>query len=223
MSTSPSRAAAAAASALNPDLQAFPYETISGGAGRVGRLMDASSALSQHEPEAAGREGFTLAQARQEGQAEARKSFEAQLARERSSLVTALAQFTRDRATYFQKVELEIVQLSLAIARKILHREAQLDPLLLAGIVHVALEQIDGATGVRLRVHPQNAADWRRYLSLHLDPDDLPEIIEDLGQQPDHCILETSMGTTTIGLEVQLKEIEQGLMDLLTARPGGAP
>jgi hypothetical protein len=30
------------------------------------------------------------------------------------------------------------------------------------------------------------------------------------------------MGTTTIGLEVQLKEIEQGLMDLLSARPGPA-
>ena len=57
-------------------------------------------------------------------------------------------QFTRDRASYFQKVEGEVVQLALGIARKILHREAQLDPLLLAGIVRVALEKIDGATGV---------------------------------------------------------------------------
>jgi len=28
------------------------------------------------------------------------------------------------------------------------------------------------------------------------------------------------MGTAVVGLELQLKEIEQGLMDLLAARPG---
>jgi hypothetical protein len=28
------------------------------------------------------------------------------------------------------------------------------------------------------------------------------------------------MGTAMLGLDVQLKEIEQGLMDLLAARPG---
>jgi hypothetical protein len=30
------------------------------------------------------------------------------------------------------------------------------------------------------------------------------------------------MGTAVIGVEVQLKEIEQGLLDLLAARPGTA-
>jgi hypothetical protein len=30
------------------------------------------------------------------------------------------------------------------------------------------------------------------------------------------------MGTTAIGMEVQLKEIEQGLLDLLAARPESA-
>ena len=61
----------------------------------------------------------------------------------------------------------------------ILHREAQVDPLLLAGIARVALEKIDGATGVILRLHPQNGADWRAYLSTRLDTSDLPEIIGD--------------------------------------------
>lgn len=137
-------------------------------------------------------------------------------------MAAALAQFTHDRATYFQKVEAEVVQLALSIARKILHRESQLDPLLLAGIVRVALEKIDGATGVVLRVHPQNAAGWRQYLTTHLEPSDLPEIAEDPAQELDRCVLQTSMGTAVVGMEVQLKEIEQGLMDLLAARPGGS-
>jgi flagellar assembly protein FliH len=166
------------------------------------------------------REAQARTQGHAEGQAAAHNVFEEQLARERASLAAALTGFTRDRAAYFEKVEAEVVQLALAIARKILHREAQLDPLLLAGIVRVALEEIDGATGVRLRVHPQNAAEWRGFLASHLDPADVPEIIEDPAQALDRCFLETSMGTAVLGLEVQLKEIEQGLMDLLAARPG---
>jgi flagellar assembly protein FliH len=172
--------------------------------------------------EAAARGTQARAQGRQEGQAQAGRIFEEQLGRERSALGAALAQFTRDRATYFQKVEGEVVQLALSIAHKILHREARLDPLLLAGIVRVALEKIDGATGVVLRIHPRDAADWRRYLSTHLEPANLPQIVEDPAQPPEHCTLETSMGTSLIGLEVQLQEIEKGLMDLLAARPGAA-
>ena len=206
-----------------PDLEPFPYDQLPAGAARLGGgNFAASGASSGAGGEEAAREAQVRAQGRQEGQAAARKGFEEQLARERASLAAALAEFTRDRALYFQKVEAEVVELALAIARKILHREAQLDPLLLAGIVRVALEKIDGATGVRLRLHPRNAGDWQRYLATQLQPADLPEFIEDPAQPPDGCTLETSMGTARIGLEVQLKEVEQGLMDLLAARPGAA-
>jgi len=234
-SPSPSRAAAAAAeTCIEPaalaEFQPFPYASIPAGAtaraAMITMEMDSLAAngggIGTTEPDAANAAArqTQLAQARQEGQAEARKTFDDQLARERASLAAALAQFTRDRAAYFEKVEGEVVQLALSIARKILHRESQLDPLLLAGIVRVALEKIDGATGVVLRIHPQNAVPWRQYLTSHLEPSDLPEIVEDPAQELDRCTLETSMGTAVVGMEVQLKEIEQGLMDLLAARPG---
>jgi flagellar assembly protein FliH len=208
-------------------IQPFPYNLIPSGPTPRPTIFDSfgdgasgRSTGDTHAEDMAAREAQARAQGRAEGLSEARQKFEDQLVRERASLAAALAQFTRDRAAYFQKVEGEVVQLALSIARKILHREAQLDPLLLAGIVRVALEKIDGATGVRLRVHPNNAADWRRYLTIHLDPADLPEIVEDSALEMDRCTLETSMGTAVIGLEPQLKEIEQGLMDLLAARPG---
>src|SRR5271165_3666430 len=225
MSTSPSRApvpapAAPGAAKLSPALQPFPYDSIPPGASARAGMADGPA--SGGAAEAAAREAQAHTLGRQEGLAEARTIFDEQLGRERASLAAALAQFTRDRAAYFQTVEGEVVQLALSIARKILHREAQLDPLLLAGIVRVALEKIDGATGVVLRVNPENAPDWRRYLAIHLEPADLPEIVEDPAQPLGRCALETSMGTAVIGLEVQLKEIEQGLMDLLAARPGAA-
>jgi flagellar assembly protein FliH len=211
MSMSPESSAAAARAPSTGAIARFQYVAVS--AAGVGR----------NEVAAAGRESEARLEGKKEGQAAAQRAFEEQLGRERSVIAAALAQFTLDRAAYFGKIEGEVVELALAIARKILHREAQLDPLLLAGIVRVALEKIDGATGVRLRVNPQNAAEWQRYLAMHLQPADLPEIVEDSSVPLDQCTLQTSMGTAAIGLEVQLKEIEQGLMDLLAARPGDHP
>jgi len=233
MSSSPSRSPAAAVPLETEPptmFEPFPYDTIPPGA-RVAAMEGFSAfsagglggtAANDRATEAAAREAQARAEGRQQGLGEARQSHDEQLARERASLAAALAQFTRDRATYFQKVEGEVVQLALSIARRIMHREAQLDPLLLAGIVRVALEKIDGATGVRLRLHPQNAEEWRRYLTAHLEPADLPEIVADPAQSPDRCALETAMGTAAMGIELQLKEIEQGMMDLLAARPASA-
>jgi flagellar assembly protein FliH len=233
MSSSPRQATDAAPFQPRPEGEPFPYDAIPDAP--ITRAPDISadgegseqSGLRENAAggvpdEAAARELQVRAQAREDGQTEARKAFDEQLTRERAGLAEALAQFRRQRAAYFQKVEAEVVQLALAIARRILHREAQLDPLLLAGMVRVALEKIDGATSIRLRVHPQNAAEWRRYLTLRLEPAEVPEIVEDPAQEPDRCTLETSMGTAVIGVEVQLKEIEQGLLDLLAARPGTA-
>ncbi|MBZ5679107.1 MAG: hypothetical protein LAO24_03260 [Acidobacteriia bacterium] len=226
MSTSPSRSplpeqlVAAPAAATSSEVSAFPYKEVAPGAGSrssavSGNLYDDAAA----EEDVVAQEARARELGRQEGVAEAHSRFEEQLVRERANLAEALAHFTRDRAAYYQKVEAEVVQLALSIARKILHREAQVDPLLLAGIARVALEKIEGATGVVLLVHPQQASDWRRYLALHLEPGDLPEIVEDPALEPERCVLKTSMGTAELGIEVQLKEIEQGLTDLLAARP----
>ena len=48
-----------------------------------------------------------------------------------------------ERQNYYRRIEGEVVELALAIARKILHREVQIDPHALAGIVRVTLEKLD--------------------------------------------------------------------------------
>lgn len=222
MSTSPKRAPAASIEeATIPQLTPFPYDAVpaSRGASLLG-MAGIVRAANDEAAAAADREAQAFARGRQAGQQESRQAFEQQAAKEKSNIAAALAQFARDRDTYFEKVEPEVVQLAMSIARKILHRETQVDPMLLAGIVRVVLEQIDGATRVRLHVHPHKAADWRSFLATQLEPANLPEIVEDPSQPADQCTVETSMGSTVIGPEVQLKEIEQGFADLLAARPG---
>ena len=46
-----------------------------------------------------------------------------------------------------------------------------------------------------------------------------PDLIGDPHLALGHCVLETDLGTTHISLETQLKEIEQGFLDLLEHRP----
>ena len=196
---------------------AFPYDVI-----EADPPPSSSPRQSSQAESAIAGETLARLQGKQEGQAEALRAFEERLARERTVLVDVLSHFSRERAQYFKKVEAEVVQLALSIARKILHRESQTDPLLLAGIVRVALDNINGATHVVLRVNPAHAAEWKKFLAQHLQPASLPEIAEDASQPMDQCVLETAMGSAQMGLEVQLKEIEQGLMDLLASRPGGA-
>jgi flagellar assembly protein FliH len=229
MSSSPSRSPVAAplaetVAAPVRDMSPFPYSELPGGA----RTKDTGGSRAPDIPspapnDTAEREVRARLLGREEGQAESRKNFEDHLTKERSALGAALTQFAHDRAVYYQTVETEVVQLALSIARHIIHREVQVDPLLLAGVVRVAIEKIEKATGVTLRIHPHNAEGWRRYFSLHLDPADMPEIVEDAAVAPDRCVLETSVGTAELGMEIQLKEVEKGLMDLLAARPEKKP
>src|SRR5882672_12144263 len=79
-----------------------------------------------------GRDEQEIQEARREGESRARQAFEEELERVRGNIRTALIKFEKERVTYFQKVETEVVQLALSIARKVLYREAQVDPLLLA-------------------------------------------------------------------------------------------
>jgi flagellar assembly protein FliH len=156
---------------------------------------------------------------RREGEAQAHAAGEQRLAEIRASVSSALVDFARDRAQYYQQVETEVVQLALAIARKILHREAQLDPQLLAGMVRITLEKIEKATKVVVRVHPEQVSECRSYFAQHMESRNVPEVVEDPAVKTDHCVLQTALGTTELGVEIQLKEIEQGLFDLLAKRP----
>lgn len=154
-----------------------------------------------------------------EGQARSRAEYDAALVQQREAVLDALREFAEDRAAYFQRVEGEVVNLALAIARKILRREAQLDPLLLSGLVRVALEKIAAGQTVRVRVHPSQVGVWQDYFGAASGLQVTPEWVGDPAMELQQCRIESEMGSTDLNIESQLKEIEQGLFDLLAQRP----
>ncbi len=154
-----------------------------------------------------------------EGETQARFRFERDIAAERQVLTKAVQDFARDRENYFSHVEAEVVKLAVGIARKILHREVQVDPLLLAGVVRVALDKIAAGTSVRLRVHPDHVYAWHDFFSNQREHRVAPELLGDATLGMGQCVLETALGTTELALEAQLAEIERGFFDLLAQRP----
>ena len=141
-----------------------------------------------------------------------------QAAKERISEV--LRQFAEERTEYFRRVEGEVVQLALSIARKILQRETELDPTLLSALVRIALDRMQCGSGVRVRVAAENAELWRRCGDTNgTSPrwDVMPD--EMLGH--DDCIVETELGTADFGFEGQLRNVEETFTQLLAHRPIG--
>ena len=112
-------------------------------------------------------------------------------------------------------MEAELVRLALSIASKILHREAQVDPMLIAGIVKVAVEKLQQNTKVSVRVSGEDLPKWQQYFNQTPNI----QIIQDASLKPMDCVLETESGSAVMSVDAQLKEIEKGFFDLLAQRP----
>jgi len=147
-----------------------------------------------------------------------RQEYELKLQAERTAIATAIGAFEVERVEYYARVEAEIVQLALAIAAKILHREAQVDPMLLAALVRIAVEKMREGSSVTIRVSPRRAKQWREYFAAQSNSARVA-VVEDTGVSDLDCLLETELGSANFGLDTQLKEVEQGFFDLLALRP----
>jgi flagellar assembly protein FliH len=154
-----------------------------------------------------------------EGLLQAQQGSEKELTAERAKIAETIRLFGLKTSEYYAKAEIELVHLSLAIAAKILHREAQVDRMLVAALVKVAMEKLQHGTTATVRVRPEEVADWNRYFEGNTTGEIRVEVVADPSLEVHNCILETELGTTQLGLDAQLKEIKEGFFDLLAQRP----
>jgi len=178
----------------------------------------ASNGADMAEAEMAAKVVAERAEAVRDTEQKLRQDYEQKLAAARRSIADTILDFAQQRNDYFARVEAEVVQLSLSIAAKILHREAQVDPMLVATLVRIAVEKMREGSSVTVRVHPARVAGWKQYFATQPNLAAV-EVIEDAKLTEQDCILETELGTTNLGLDAQLKEVEQGFFDLLALRP----
>lgn len=162
-----------------------------------------------------------LERARAEAKMESRQEWDAELneriVMERARVARACEEFARERKRYFLDVEAEVVKLSLAIAARILHREANLDPLLLTAAVRVVVDKIADDSTMELRVPAAELERWKSALAM--ETRSRVELVGDERLDAGECTLETSVGRVELGVKAQLEEIEKGFFDLLRQRP----
>ncbi len=136
---------------------------------------------------------------------------EGELTRLRAEVAGVLAAFERQRDEYFQRVEKEVVRLAIAIARKVIGRELQLDPGSLTAAVKEILRRINREGDVTVRVSPEKVTAWEAALARDVAGASL-EIRPDPDLNPWRCVLDTSLGTTVVDPFAELDDIEEAMM-----------
>jgi flagellar assembly protein FliH len=156
-------------------------------------------------------------QGKQEGRQAERAAHAAALSaaslERRRQAAELIQSFTQERDRFLHAVEREVVELALAVAARILRREAQMDPLLLTGAVRVALGQLSGSTQVRLRVPAAELDLWTEAMELAPNLALKPTVLPGEGMRLGDCLVETELGSVDLGIRSQLGEIERGFFD----------
>jgi hypothetical protein len=127
------------------------------------------------------------------------QEMEQRIAEDRAMVRKACEEFERERTRYFAAVEGQVVKLSLAIAARVLYREAKMDPLLLSAAVRVALEKVEDQSETRLKVPISEVALWKEVFET--GKADSVKVLGEECMTRGECVLETSVGTVELGIE----------------------
>jgi len=144
---------------------------------------------------------------RRQGEQEARAELQPVLER----LHGSIAEITGLRADVRRRAEQDVVQLALLIAKRVLHRELNVDTDALTALARVAFDRLTRSESYRVSVHPQLAAAVTSALAgnsgarIHIDPD--PDCA--LGT----LVFHSADGTIDASVDTQLEEIDRGLAD----------
>lgn len=156
--------------------------------------------------------------ARDEGRREAESTARQAAAREIAALEQRLLQSIESIATLRPRLRLEaerqVVELAIAVARRVLRRQITIDPDAVAGLVRSALDGLSLREVVSVRCHPASAASIQAGLERLGAPPAL-RIEPDPSLESGAVLVETTYGALDASVTTQLEEIERGFSDLI--------
>ncbi len=159
-----------------------------------------------------------LAQVRKLAFDEGTKKAREEAAAEIKSVDDRLASTLRDLVVLKRRMrgeaESDVVKLSLAIARRILHRELTVDPESIQGVVHAALQKLENREIASVRVCPSAVETVRSALERAGVTTGI-SVIADPKMHNGDLVFETTLGELDASIETQLKEIARGFSDRL--------
>lgn len=127
-------------------------------------------------------------------------------------LAETLDELQRLRGDLVRRTERDVVELALAIARKILHREAALDRDLLLAMARVALDRLSDATAASIRLHPDDYATAMAGRGPVAASPHGVQILADPSVRRGGCVVRSDVGSVDVGMAAQLDEITRTLL-----------
>lgn len=152
-------------------------------------------------------------EAYQRGLADGRRAAEEQVAADRRRLADTIATITGLRRHVLAAAEHDVAQLAAGIARRILHREVQLDADILVAMARVAVGRLGDRVTATVHLHPADLAAIvsRGTAGAKGDTDSL-ELREDASLPRGGCRVESSAGEIDLGVDAQVTELARLLM-----------
>lgn len=187
-----------------------PAQAPRGVSARDGQPVEASdpAAIEAHLA-ALERDAFSkgFAQGERAGAEAAAKRGEAMLRR----LTETLEELTTLREQMIHQTEGQMVQLALAIARRVVHREVSLDQDLLIAMARVALERLGESAQVTVRLNPEDfeataAVRSSQWTGTHVT------VVADARVGRGGCRVESEFGAIDSGVDAQIQEIARALL-----------
>jgi flagellar assembly protein FliH len=164
--------------------------------------LDARRAAVEREAFAKG-----FAQGERAGAEAAGKRGEVMLRR----LTETLDELTSLRAQMIHQTEHQMVQLALAVARRVVHREISLDRDLLVAMARVALDRLGESAQVTVRLCPEDfeataAARASQWAGTNVT------VVADARVSRGGCRIESDLGVMDAGADAQIQEIARALL-----------
>lgn len=115
------------------------------------------------------------------------------------------------RVDILRKTERQVVQLAIAMARRIMHREISLDGDLLSAMARVALDRMGDAAAATIRLHPE---DYAATVARGQAPpeDGAVRVVADTAVRRGGCLVQSDFGLIDMSVDAQIQELATALL-----------
>lgn len=179
-----------------------------------GEIAALKAELENTRAETSQRMQEAFAAGKREGDTLARQAVDARLESELGELRGLFQELNLAGPKLRKQTEEELVRLSVAIARRILHREVTVDPGALQGLVKAAFDRLDRREIKEIRTDANSLTSVKKIVDGLGAPGSV-KVVPDATLRPGSLVIEVPRGQLDASIETQLVEIERGFVDIV--------
>lgn len=163
---------------------------------------------------AAAEEADAARRAFQAGYDLGREELASQVEQVAESFVKSLEELSTFRAALRDRYERELLDLAIAVARRVVHGELEVHPERWLDLIRAGVDRLVERDQIVVRVPIRLAAYLREHLSQlrsALDGVKGIELVEDPALPPDGCVIESRFGEADVGIETQFANVAEAI------------